>query len=408
MKLLVVLVVALATGGVAGVLHSQWNRTGIREQFRPINPGSVSQFIGSLDAEEVDVVDGPIAVVVGSTEYDFGTMERRGIRSHTFVVRNDGTEPLTIIRGETTCKCTLSSLAAGEILPGKSVEVKLEWTAKEVGPSLQFYQSADIISNDPNNRLIQLVVKGNIIQSVMPKPERLTMNGLSSGEGVTVKGKVFSYKQTEEPLEILEVEFLEEAPEGILEISFKPLSEEQVKQELKAYSGQEMTVKLNPGLSPGTFEFPVRLTTNLPDAPKVDVFLNGSVDPDISIFGKGFRALREEGSQHIGVLDLGEISSAEGLDKSINLVVKGAYRNEVSFEVLEVNPASHLQVSLGTPMSIGSGKTIHHRLTIKIAPDVKQISRRGGNLGVPAHIVLKTTHPFVKEVSVQVLLSVTN
>ena len=124
------------------------------------------------------------------------------------------------------------------------------------GPSLQFYQSADIISNDPNNRLIQLVVKGNIIQSVMPKPERLTMNGLSSGEGVTVKGKVFSYKQTEEPLEILEVEFLEEAPEGIFEISFKPLSEEQVKQELKAYSGQEMTVKLNPGLSPGTFEFP--------------------------------------------------------------------------------------------------------------------------------------------------------
>ena len=112
--------------------------------------------------------------------------------------------------------------------------------------------------------------------------------------------------------------------------------------------------------------------------------------------------------EFLPVLLLGEISSAEGLDKSINLVVKGAYRNEVSFEVKEVNPASHLQVSLGTPMSIGSGKTIHHRLTIKIDPDVKQISRRGGNLGVPAYIVLKTTHPFVKEVSIQVLLSVTN
>ena len=77
-------------------------------------------------------------------------------------------------------------------------------------------------------------------------------------------------------------------------------------------------------------------------------------------------------------------------------MVKGAYRNEVSFEVLEVNPASHLQVSLGTPMSIGSGKTIHHRLTIKIDPDVKQISRRGGNLGVPAHIVLKNNSPVCK------------
>ena len=42
------------------------------------------------------------------------------------------------------------------------------------------------------------------------------MNGLSSGEGVTVKGKVFSYKQTEEPLEILEVEFLEELQRAFL------------------------------------------------------------------------------------------------------------------------------------------------------------------------------------------------
>ena len=38
----------------------------------------------------------------------------------------------------------------------------------EVGPSLRFAQTADIITNDPNNRTIQLVVKGQIIQSVMP------------------------------------------------------------------------------------------------------------------------------------------------------------------------------------------------------------------------------------------------
>ena len=106
MRLITVLVLAVLTGGIAGMLHSQWNLSGIREQFRPINPGSVSQFVGQLDKVEKVQVNGPIAVVVGSTEYDFGTMERRGVRTHTFVIRNDGTKPLTLEKGETTCKCT--------------------------------------------------------------------------------------------------------------------------------------------------------------------------------------------------------------------------------------------------------------------------------------------------------------
>ncbi len=407
MRLITVLALAVVTGGITGMLHSQWNLSGIREQLRPINPGSVSQFIGQFDNTETAQIDGPIAVVVGSTEYDFGTMERQGVRTHTFVIRNDGTKPLTLEKGETTCKCTLSSLASDKIEPGKSVEVRLEWTAREVTPSLQFAQTADIITNDPNNRTIQLVVKGQIIQSVMPRPGVLTMNGLSSGEGITVKGKIFAYKETSEPLEIVDVVFFEDTPEDLIDISFSELTGEEVKKELRAYSGLEMTVKLAPGLPPGDFSFPVRLTTNLPDAPKLDVFLNGSVDPDIAIFGKGYRSAREPGSQHIGTLDLKTVSAEEGLETSINLVVKGAYREDVTFEMKEIDPASHFQISLAEPLSIGNGKTFHHKLSIKVPPGVKQISRRGGNLGAPARIVLTTSHPFVKEVSLQVLISVT-
>ncbi len=408
MRLFLVLAIATLIGGTAGLLHSQWKLTGIREQLRPINPGSAAQFIGRLNlGDEQDNVDAPVAVVVGSTEYDFGTMERRGVRSHTFVIRNDGTKPLTLKKGETTCKCTLSSLDSGEVAPGESVEVRLEWTAREVGPTLQFQQTADILTSDPNNQLIQLVIKGHIVQSVMPRPEVLTMNGLSSGEGTTVAGKVYAYRETEEPLKITDVTFLKEPPAGLIDISFTELTEQQVKQEPRAYSGQEMVVKLAPGLPPGSFSFPVRLTTNLPDAPKVDVFLNGSVDPDISVFGKGFRAAREAGSQHIGTLHLNSISSAEGLETGFNLVVKGAYRDDVRFEVKEVDPASHLELSLGEPMKIGNGKTLHHRLMIKVAPGVKQVSRLGGNLGAPARIVLSTSHPFVKEVSIEVLMAVT-
>ena len=408
MRLITVLALAVLTGSLAGMLHSQWNLSGIREQFRPINPGSVAQFIGQLEQQVVEVdVDGPVAVVVGSTEYDFGTMERRGDRTHTFVIRNDGTKPLTLEKGETTCKCTLSSLASDEISPGESVEVRLEWTAREVGPTLQFAQTADIITNDPNNRTIQLVVKGQIIQSVMPRPDVLTMNGLSSGEDITVKGKIFAYKEVQQPLEIVDILFLEETPDELIDISFSELSDEQIKKEPRAYGGLEMTVTLAAGLPPGTFSFPVRLTTNLPDSPKVDVFLNGSVDPDITVFGKGYRTARDPGSQHIGTLDLKPIASGESFETSVNLVVKGAYKEEVEFTIKEIDPASHMQLSLSPPVAIGGGRTFHHKLTIKIPAGTKQISRRGGNLGIPARIVLGTSHPFVNEVSIEVLMSVT-
>ena len=193
----------------------------------------------------------------------------------------------------------------------------------------------------------------------------------------------------------------------LIDISFSELTEEEVKEELRAYSGLRMTVKLAPGLPSGVFSFPVRLTTNLPDAPKIDLFLNGSVDPDITIFGKGYRVARDPGSQYIGTLDLKTISAEAGFETSVNLVVNGAYRDDVKFEIKEVDPISHLQISLGAPVPIGNGKTFLHKLFIKVPAGVKQVSRRGGNLGVPARIVLTSSHPFVKEVSLQVLMSVT-
>ena len=105
-------------------------------------------------------------------------------------------------------------------------------------------------------------------------------------------------------------------------------------------------------------------------------FMAAADEFDITIFGKGYRASRESGSNHIGVLDLTPVSSEQGFETSINLVVKGAYRVCVKFALKEVDRASHLDLSLGEPVSIGNGKTYHHRLTIKIRPDAKQISRR--------------------------------
>src|SRR5262245_1226983 len=77
---------------------------------------------------------GPKAVVVNGERHDFGTMDRNGHGQHTFLLRNDGDEPLSLTTGQTTCKCTTFAAADDKVEPGKTAEVRLEWNAKTSEP----------------------------------------------------------------------------------------------------------------------------------------------------------------------------------------------------------------------------------------------------------------------------------
>ena len=407
MKVLVAIVVTIVLGICVGLVHARWTHTGIQEQFRPSSMDSVAEMLGVELIEEEDTEDRPIATIVGGNQYDFGSMERRGTRSHTFVIRNDGTQPLSLIKGETTCKCTFSSVAQGVVAPGEAVEIKLDWTAKEIGMTSEFNQSAEIYTNDPLNRLVRLVVRGQIIQSVMPRPEVMTMNNISSGETHTATTGLYCYRDTVDRLEVMDFELLGATPLGFVEIRFEPMSAEQVAKEPHATSGQVMHVKLKPGMKAGLFSQAIRVKTNLPDAPRVDVFLNGEVVQDITVFGRGFRASESDNSESFGVLNLGSIASATGLEHNIIMVVKGAFRDDVSFRVESVSPAGVLDVELGAASVVGKGKTVHHKLLLTVKPGQAAGNFVGGNRGIASKIVLKTTHPNTPEISISVVFSIT-
>ena len=406
MKLISIMIISAVFGIGVGLVHAKWVNTGIQEQFRPVSMDVVAEMMGIELIEEQRDENSPIATVVGGYEYDFGIMERRGTRSHTFVIRNDGVQNLTLKKGETTCKCTFSSLEQGTVAPGESVEIKLEWTAKEIGPTNQFDQSAEIYTNDPGKRLIRLVVRGEIIQSVLPKPEVLTMNNISSGESYTATTRIFCYKETQEDLAILDYELLGAEPLDLIEVEFEAMSAAEVEQELHATSGQLMHVKLKSGLRPGAFNQVIRLKTNLPDAPRADVFVNGEVVNDITVFGRGFRASSSENDDHFGVLNLGTIESKKGLQHSIVLVVKGVHRKDVQFKVQMLDPVGILAVDIEEAKVVGSGKTVHHKLNLEVKQGSPAVSRIGGTQGMPGRILLTTTHPVVKEISIQVVFTI--
>jgi hypothetical protein len=168
-----------------------------------------------------------------------------------------------------------------------------------------------------------------------------------------------------------------------------------------------MHVKLKPGMKAGLFSQAIRVKTNLPDAPRVDIFLNGEVVQDITIFGRGYRASEGENPEYFGVLNLGSIASETGLEHNVILVVKGAFRKDVSFSIESVSPAGVIDVELGAATVVGTGKTVHQKLLLTVKPGQAAGDFAGGNRGNALKIVLKTTHPNTPEITISVVFSIT-
>ena len=96
--------------------------------------------------------------------FDFGIIsEADGLASHTFTVKNTGTESLVITRITASCGCTRPDWSKAPIEPGKSGEIKVSYNPKgRPGP---FYKSIAVHSNAKNGRL-NLYVKGNVAPKV--------------------------------------------------------------------------------------------------------------------------------------------------------------------------------------------------------------------------------------------------
>ena len=404
-RFLIILVLVIAGGFVAGKESTEWFYSGIREQFRLTLLDGLKEIDGTVVEAAVDE-KGPKAVVVGGSEYDFGTMERSGRRQHTFVIQNTGNMPLKLEKGETTCKCTLSELKGGLVQPGEFVEVVLEWTAREVSLSPIFTQTADIHTNDPNLSTVRLTVTGAIVQSVWSRPDQVLMGKISSDEGGEYIAKLFSYASEE--MKILSHEFTGPTEIEELSVSFEPIEADVIAEEENAKTGQYMKVKLAPGRKQGTFSQTVVITTSLPDSPKVEIAIAGEVVPDIAVYGKGYNDDKSAPLSVQGDLKLGIIPSANGRKSELRVVVKGAYKNDVKLNLLSQDLPNDLRVQLAEPKVLDNGKAVHHTVSIEIPKGAADASHLGGNRGKPVTLMFGTSHPFLKTVQVNVFYAITN
>jgi hypothetical protein len=161
-----------------------------------------------------------------------------------------------------------------------------------------------------------------------------------------------------------------------------------------------MVLRLKPDLPLGDFNEAIRITTSLPDSPRIDIAIQGVVTPDITFLSskRFYRARR--------ILDLGIVSQEKGVDEKITMLAKGPLRESIQFHVKEVEPAGVFQLELNRRDSTLTGNAIQHDLVVRIPPGTDQVKRLNVQQEGYGRIVLETTHPDIEKLEIQVRFAV--
>jgi len=338
----------------------------------------------------------PKVVVVNGEDHDFQTMDYDATGTHAFLFRNDGTAPLKLTKGKTTCKCALSKLARQTLLPGETAEVTLQW--KPIGSRTPFKQRAVIGTNDPARPSVTLSVHGYVTPKLWASPESLSLGNLSGNQSHTAHFDVFTHCQ--DNLKIVSCELADEETAEYFQVHSRPLSPDELEGEHLAKAGVRAELTVGPALSLGSISQTIRLVTNLQDAPPLEVPVGGKIASDITI-----SASRDLYDRERNLLKLGTVRRGEGTTVDMYVLVKGPHRQDVRVDVGQVVP-DVLHVKIGERKEMNRGKVIKYPLTVEIHRDSRPVSHLGTRQGDLGKFVINTTHPQAGEIPIFVRFAV--
>ena len=102
-----------------------------------------------------------------TTVHDFGDIAQGVPQTHTFIVKNTGTEPLIIQNVKASCGCTAPGWTKEPIAPGATGEVKATYNAASVG---SFSKTLTVTTNGaPAN--VTLYIRGKVLTPATQKTE---------------------------------------------------------------------------------------------------------------------------------------------------------------------------------------------------------------------------------------------
>lgn len=381
--------------GVLVGLGAAWMRLERSQKFPdPLREGKNFSKLASLTGRPEPA--GP-KVVLDSEAYDFGVMDEASEGSHDFLFTNEGTAPLTLDQGETTCGCTVSALEKSTIQPGESGKVTVTWRLKDKMGGFQ--QGVTITTNDPNWPQVGLSITGRVTTAVRAVPSELVLSRVTAGS--TASGSVRLYGYLPKRLEITGQKCSDPSIEDYFHVSWEPMDEADVRKEPDATNGYLAKVTVEPGLPPGPFRQTISFQTNLEENPVINVEVKGSIGSHISVVGPGW-------NEETGVVNIGTVTSRQGAERTLLLVARGEHHKEVQFKLAEVAP-EWLEVdgeALGQTSEVSGGTASQAVLKFRIPPGTVPSNHLGSQQGKLGRITIETNDPVVPRMIVYLRFAV--
>jgi hypothetical protein len=321
---------------------------------------------------------GPVGKLAfeGDRVHDFGVLAQDGHGEKSWVVKNVGEGDLEILKGATSCRCTVANFKNNEskivLKPGESTELKITWHAKpdDNGP---FAQEASIETNDPEQPKMSFRITGNVQPAISMQPPVPDFDFSTTPNDVKTPSRLALSSADKPDFKITSVTTTN--PEAI-ETAVHPLSDAEKKQ-LKYENGYRVDINLLPSKALGAFNEEVIINTDHPMRPSIRVVVRGNRVGPIALAPSSIR--------------IHDATSSDGGSKTMILTVRD--REEPTKIEVEQQPEK-FQVTIEPVDNKDNASKIHrYRLTATVPPGTTP----GASAGV---LLLKTDHPSAQQIKI--------
>jgi hypothetical protein len=269
--------------------------------------------------------------------------------------------------------------------------VAVDYTVTTTAPS--FRQTATILTNDVDRPRIELAITGAVRLAYRVVPSSVVLEQVSANESTTAQVRVLS--SVSDSLAITGFELMEESNAEYFDVTVTKLPRDEL-DDPHATSGCLVSITVKHGMPAGRIEQELQLRTNLAQATVIRVPIEGNVNNDISVSGKGWYDEKR-------LLRLGVIDAREGVKTKLMIFLRGPHRLETKLEVGAVVPDT-LKVTLDERMDTFSAAIVP--LVIEVPAGSAPVNHLGKKLGQFGKITVETTHPQIKEVPIYVEFAV--
>ena len=129
-------------------------------------------------------------IEIDNSSFNFGEVVEGSIVEHNFKVTNRGGALLEIKKISPACGCTAAVVEKDKLSPGDSTFIKAKFNTNGFTGSKD--KKVGVYSNDPENVVVTLTIKGKITGDVVVDPLRVFLGDVAKGKAAKAEVKIYS------------------------------------------------------------------------------------------------------------------------------------------------------------------------------------------------------------------------